>query len=53
MTSHVLLQYKSDPWATHFEDLEGRLAFTVYVYTLQRVINIILSLSVAIFAACG
>ncbi|GJE87503.1 hypothetical protein PsYK624_035860 [Phanerochaete sordida] len=29
MTSYSLLQYKSDPWATHFEDLEGRCAFTV------------------------
>lgn len=34
MTSYVLLQYKSDPWATHFEDLEGRLAFTVCVFIL-------------------
>ena len=27
---HVLLQYSADPWNARFEDLEGRLAFSVY-----------------------
>ncbi|KAH9910936.1 hypothetical protein B0H21DRAFT_896558 [Amylocystis lapponica] len=26
---HVLLQFSADPWNARFEDLEGRLAFTV------------------------
>jgi hypothetical protein len=30
--TYVLLQYGNDPWATRFEDLEGRRAFTMYVY---------------------
>lgn len=30
--TYVLLQFGADPWPTRFEDLEGRLAFTVYVH---------------------
>ncbi|KAI0340828.1 hypothetical protein BDW22DRAFT_1359663 [Trametopsis cervina] len=30
-TTHLLLQYGSEPWAVRFTDLENRLAFTVYV----------------------
>ena len=32
--TYVLLQYGNDAWATKFEDLEGRLAFTMYVHIL-------------------
>lgn len=29
--AYTLLQFSSDPWNARFEDLENRLAFTVYV----------------------
>lgn len=29
--NYVLLQYGQEAWPARFEDLEGRLAFTVYV----------------------
>jgi hypothetical protein len=33
--THVLLQYGPEPWAARFEDLEGRLAFTMLVLSFQ------------------
>ena len=41
--TYVLLQYGNDAWATRFEDLEGRLAFTMYVY-VPTAVNVCFSL---------
>lgn len=56
MTSnYVLLQYGQEPWPARFEDLEGRLAFTVYVYAHYCASFYDLELSFPVFSntVCG